>query len=163
MRPSQLVKNVTLIALTLALCLGALAPGALAAGIDVSQPCSLTVVFADGEKGISGAEFELYRVGDVPESGGFKLSGDFARYGVSLDGLDSSGWRAAVQTLAAYARRDDIAPDSRAETGRDGRARFCSLTPGLYLVTGERTVSGGRVYTPEPFLISLPDKDGSGA
>lgn len=53
MRPSQLVKNVTLIALTLALCLGALAPGALAAGIDVSQPCSLTVVFADGEKGIS--------------------------------------------------------------------------------------------------------------
>ena len=156
MRPSQLIKNVLLIALTLALCLGALAPGALATGMDVSRPCSLTIVFADGDKGISGAEFELYHVGGVLESGGFKLSGDFARYGVSLEGLDSSGWRAAAQTLAAYARRDGIAPDSRAETGRDGRALFDSLTPGLYLVTGERTVSGGRVYTPEPFLVSLP-------
>lgn len=122
----------------------------------MSRPCSLTVVFADGDKGISGAEFGLLRVGDALESGGFKLSGDFARYGVTLEGLDSSGWRAAAQTLAAYARRDGIAPDSRAETGRDGRALFDSLTPGLYLVTGERTVSGGRVYTPEPFLVSLP-------
>ena len=163
MRPSKLVKRALMAALALALCLGVPAPGALAAGIDMTKPCSLTVVLADGGRGIAGAEFELYRAGGFTESGGLELGGEFARCGVSLEGLDSSGWRAAAQTLAAYARRDNMAPDGRAETGRDGRARFGPLTPGLYLVTGERAVSGGRVYTPEPFLISLPDKDGSGA
>ncbi len=163
MRPSQLIKRALISALALALCLGALAPGALAAGIDMTKPCSLTVVFEDGGKGVAGSEFELYRVGGALESGRFTLSGEFARYNVSLDGLDASGWRAAAQTLAAYARRDGIAPDGRAETDRDGRAEFGPLTPGLYLVVGGRTVSGGMVYTPEPFLVSLPGAGEDGA
>ena len=122
MRPSKLVKRALISALALALCLGVPAPGALAAGIDMTKPCSLTVVLADGGRGIAGAEFELYRAGGFTESGGLELGGEFARCGVSLEGLDSSGWRAATQTLSAYARRDDIAPDGRAETGREGRA-----------------------------------------
>ena len=131
--------------------------------IDLDSSSSISVYFGSGSRGFSGVDFSLYRVADVSESGEYTLTGDFRRYDVSLDGLDSSGWRALAQTLDAYAARDGLDPLQEGETGSGGRAYFTGLRPGLYLVSGERYISGGAVYTPEAMLVSVPgEADGGG-
>lgn len=147
----------TLIILLLALCLLCPAFPALAyEAIDTDRETALTVYFGKDGVHFSGAEFQLYRVADVSPSAQFTLTGDFARYPVSLEKLDSAGWRALAQTLDAYAARDKLTPLQTAITGKNGRAEFSSLTTGLYLVTGQRYRAQGYTYTPQPFLIALP-------
>lgn len=131
--------------------------------IDLDRSSSISVYFGSGSRSFSGVDFSLYRVADVSESGEYALTGDFRRYNVSLDGLDSSGWRALAQTLDAYAARDGLDPLKERETGSGGRAYFTGLRPGLYLVSGERYTSGRTVYTPEAMLVSVPgEADGGG-
>ncbi len=124
--------------------------------IDLHRESSLTVFFGRDGAGFAGTEFRLYQVGEVSAAGNHTLTGDFANYPVSLEGLDSSGWRALAQTLEAYIARDDLSPLMSAQTGQDGLAAFHPLTPGLYLVEGDRFDQENSTYTPEPFLVSLP-------
>ena len=86
----------------------------------------------------------------------FTLTGDFAGYPVSLEDLDSSGWRALAQTLDAYVGRDSLAPFKTAVTDAAGKAAFEHLPVGLYLVTGDRYEEGDHTYIPEAFMASLP-------
>lgn len=129
-----------------------------AAEIETEQACSLTVYFGKEESGFPGVSFRLYRVAEVTEEASFTPTEAFAGYPVTFDGLDSSGWRALSQTLAAYAARDGVKPDGVAGTAKDGNASFAALPVGLYLVSGERYEEDGFLYTPEPFLICLPDR-----
>lgn len=127
--------------------------------IDTSRETSLTIAYGDG-KAISGANFELYRVADVSDRVYYTLSGDFQNYSVRLNGLDSGGWRAAAETLAAYAQRDDLTPLRSGKTDSQGRLTFGKLNVGLFLVVGERYRVGRYTYTPEPMLVLLPGIDG---
>lgn len=128
--------------------------------IDTDRETSLTVSFSDSGQGFAGVEFRLYRVADVSESGDFTLAGDFVDYPVSLEDLDNSGWRALAQTLSGYVARDDLAPYKTAKTNENGRVFFDHLPTGLYLVLGDRYKEGRTTYTPNPFLISLPNPEG---
>ena len=130
--------------------------------IDLDRSSSISVHFGSGSRDFSGVAFSLYRVASVSESGEYTLTGDFRRYNVSLEGLDSSDWRALAQTLDAYAARDELEPLREGETDSDGEVYFAGLRPGLYLVTGEQYSSGGTVYTPEPMLVSLPGEADNG-
>ena len=130
----------------------ALAYGEAAAG----RTASLTVYFGKNGDGFPEVEFRVYRVADLSEAGGYTLSGDFREYPVSLENLDSSGWRALAQTLDAYAARDGLQPLRTEKTGQDGRAVFPGLSVGLYLVTGERFADEGTTAAPEPLLVGLP-------
>ena len=130
--------------------------------IDLSRETALTVWFHDGDDALPGVRFRLYRAADGGRFAEFTLSGDFEEYPVSLKDLDAAGWKTAAETLASYALRDGLTPLDSGVTDRDGRLRFptgeAALTPGLYLVLGEaRSVNGYR-YTPEPLLISLPNR-----
>lgn len=127
--------------------------------IDLNRETSLTVCFRTDSGGFHGVEFRLYRVADVSETARFTLTGDFAEYPVIVNDLDSSGWRALAQTLNGYAERDGLRPLKTVETGTDGTARFSRLEAGLYLAVGDRCREGDMVYTPEPFLVSLPGLD----
>lgn len=120
----------TLIILLLALCLLCPAFPALAyEAIDTDRKTALTVYFGKDEVHFSGAEFQLYRVADVSPSAQFTLTGDFARYPVSLEKLDSAGWRALAQTLEAYAARDKLTPLQTAITGKNGEQNFLPSPP----------------------------------
>ena len=137
---------------------------ASAAGeIDPGRLCSLSVRFGEDGQGFAGVEFSIYRVASVSASGIYTLTGDFADYPVTVNGLTASGWRALAQTLEAYAGRDGLRPLDTEETDRSGRAEFTQLATGLYLVSGERYADGDTAYTPEPMLVSLPGQDGDGA
>ena len=129
--------------------------------IDIGRQTSLTVSFARAGDGIAGAQFSIYRVAAVSKTGQFTLTGDFAGYPVSLSGLSSSGWRALAQTLEGYVARDGVPPLQTETTGSGGRAAFEGLPTGLYLVTGARHTVGRTTYTPEPFLLCLPNWDGA--
>lgn len=105
---------------------------------------------------LPGAGFSLYRVADMSGEGAFNLSGDFAGYQVSLENLDSEGWRTAAQTLAAYADRDGRTALAEGTTDAEGKLQFGNLTAGLYLVTGEMLEKDHAVYEPVSTLVSLP-------
>ena len=128
--------------------------------VDTDRETSLTVYFGKDGADFDGAEFRLYRVAEVSETVRFTLTGDFADYPVAVNDLDSSGWRALAQTLDAYVMRDGLKPLQAGKTGEDGRVRFDGMPTGLYLVVGEPWRNGGYTYTPEPFLVSLPNPDG---
>ncbi len=125
-------------------------------GIDLGQEGVLNLYFGENGTGFSEVAFSIYRVASVSEDGAYRLTSDFEQYSVSLENLDSSGWRALTQTLDAYVARDGIVPLITRETGQDGRFQLTGLSVGLYLVTGGQYVDGNTVYTPEPMLVSIP-------
>lgn len=145
-----------------ALCLPCLNAPALAySRIDVEQETSLTVSFGDGETPFPGVSFEIYQVAQVSETVRFTLTDTFAKYPISLDDLDSEGWRALAQTLEGFVTADGVEPLSTEQTDDQGKAVFSPLSTGLYLVLGEQYHGNGNTYIPEPFLISLPHLDQS--
>lgn len=131
--------------------------------IDTSQTASLSVWFGKEESGFSEAEFSLYRAADMSGDGEWRLAGAFKNYPVSLEGLESSGWRALAQTLDAYAARDHIEPSAVSATDQAGFAAFDSLSSGLYLVSGENFREGRYTYRPEPLLVAIPGKEEDGS
>ena len=124
--------------------------------IDTERSASLTVSFSQEGQGFSQVEFRIYRVAKVSADGSYALTGDFQEYPVTMEGLDSSGWRALAQTLDAYAARDGLEPVATGMTDQAGQVSFLGLETGLYLVKGEQYTEGDTRYTPEPLLVCLP-------
>lgn len=139
------------------LLLAALLPtAAMARGlIDTGKPVSLTVRYP-----CQGITFRLYRVAEVSAYGEYALTGDFKDDPVTLKQPDQAGWRALAATLDGYAARDQRKPLAALETDANGRLTFSGLEAGMYLVTWQKHTTGGYIYTPVPFLVSLPGLDG---
>ena len=138
-------------------CLLVPARGAWAAtAIDTSRTCSVTVTLADDAGAVSGATVRAWRVGDVSPAAELTLSGDFASYPVDLSDLDSSGWRHAAQTLAAYAERDNVPVTREGVTDATGSVRFADLATGLYLVDATAAAGEADSVEVEPALVMLP-------
>lgn len=131
--------------------------------INLEKDVTLTLVYKDGSEPIVGAKFEIYQVGDVSEEGEFTLTGDFAKYPVSVANLDTTGWRNLAATLVGYAQRDGVSPIDTTQTDEIGVLKFPShldqLKPGLYLVVGQKHTQDGKIYTAEPFMAWLPDRN----
>lgn len=127
--------------------------------MDTSREASLKLHFGSESTGFPGVEFRIYRVADVSSDMKFTLAGDFAQYPVSLENLDSSGWRSLAQTLEAYVSRDRLTPLQQDFTNDAGDVTFDQLSTGLYLAVGYKYRQGRYTYTPESFLICLPGLD----
>lgn len=131
--------------------------------IDLDRQVSLTIDYQYQDMPGSGVEFSLYKVGDMSVNAEFTLTDMFKEYSVSLDDLDSEGWKALASTLAGYIVRDGLTPIDSSITDQGGLAHFPNkednLQAGLYLVIGQESIHGGYTYKPEPFLISLPNKN----
>lgn len=129
------------------------------ARVDVDRACTLSVVVADDEGAVPDALLTLYRIGDMTDAARLSLSGDFAGYPVSIKDLDASGWRAAAQTLAAYAARDSIEPLAEGVSDAGGRVDFGELAVGLYLITAAPLDDGTYTYEFEPAIVTMPLSD----
>lgn len=143
--------------LLVCLLLAALLPTAATARglIDTGKPVSLAIQYP-----CQGITFRLYRVAEVSAYGEYTLTGDFKDDPVTLKQPDQAGWRALAATLDGYAARDQRKPLAALETDANGRLTFSGLEAGMYLVSGQKHTTGGYVYTPVPFLVSLPGLDG---
>ena len=123
--------------------------------VDVDIKASLTINYVS-----QNADFSIYKVGDINTLGELSLSGDFAKYPVSLDN-DRDSWSELAITLEGYVASDVISPLKTGRTDADKMLNFSDLSVGLYLVIGENTVETENntqtVYSPSPFLICLPN------
>ena len=134
-----------------------------AGAIDLERDVALTVSYKDGSTPLAGVEFSIYRVADVDAYAysEFTLTDEFASSNVSVNNLDSSGWRAAAGTLAGYVQLNGIKALDSGSTNDDGLLTFPTdksivMKPGLYLVIGQKHTQNSTAYTAEPFLVSLP-------
>lgn len=142
--------------LVCALMFAALLPAAACARglLDTERPVSLTIEYP-----CAGAHFRLYRVAEVTAYAEYSFTGDFEDYEDTLEQPDNAAWRALAATLAAVAERDKLKALAEGDTDEYGQLIFSGLETGMYLAVGEVCTAGGWVYTPEAFLISLPNLD----
>lgn len=115
--------------------------------------CTLAVTYHPGDAPAEGVRFRLWRAADVSASGYTPLP--FVWKYHTLAGVE--GWKAKADTLYSYLLRDGVAPTAEAATDGEGVARFEDLEQGLYLLAGSSLTRGGRVYTPTPTLVCLPN------
>ncbi len=163
----NLTKRMVPMLLGLICAAGLLPAQAFAAGaIDPDRGVSLTIEYKDDGAAVADVPFDLYYVADVDAYARFTLAGDFQKYPVKVNDLDSAAWKALAETLVAYADRDGLEPLDTGKTDGEGSLRFPSRQPrlsaGLYLVVGRQLVVDGYTYDTEPFLISLPNLDAEG-
>ncbi len=125
------------------------------------ENCRLTLTLAFGEQPVEGAEFSLYRVGEMQMSGGaagFVPLAAYAKVCASFDGMTASQNRQYAEQLAAMV--DLNAPNARARTGKDGGASYENLTAGMYLAVQTGASGQAQAFeTCKPFLVSLPTAD----
>lgn len=97
----------------------------------------------------------------MTENREFTLAGKFADCPVSLENLDTEGWKTAAQTLAVYAEKGKaegtITPDQIGMTDENGDLKWENLGTGLYLVLGSKTEDETYTYEPTPLLTALPN------
>lgn len=135
--------------------------------IDTDHPVSLTITYDYDGKAIPNVQFCVLKVADVSDKGIFTPVKAFAKFGDDLNNLDTAEeWNQLAIVLEQYAIDEDMMPAHIAPTGNDGKVQFPgkgeTMTPGLYLIIGGDTKIDNDVYTSQPSLISLPNKeDGS--
>ena len=158
----KIVRTVLAAAAALLFCL---IPALAAGGADPGRgSCTLTVHYQyAGEGGktaaLSGAGFSLYRVAGVSEEGTAGRAAEAFR-GAGADLSDLTAGTAG--TLAGYADLHGIPAGARGTTDLDGVLRWRGLSPGLYLLTGQRRSLDGYGYDPSPALVLLPQRTGDG-
>lgn len=130
-----------------------------AGGIDVNAETSLTIKYLYEGTPIPGARFRVYRLADVDADANFTLSGSFAGYNVRVNSNTVEEWNTLAETLSAYVNANSETPDRSGYTDVNGELAFGGLDTGLYLVVGDKAVSGLYTYTARPAIVCLPGYD----
>ena len=121
--------------------------------------CRLTLTLAYGDRTVQGAEFTIYRVGEMRVSGGaasFVPLAEYADVCGAFDGMTTRQNQAYAAKLAARVKN----PAAKATTDANGSATFSGLNAGMYLAV--QTGAAGQAANYErclPFLVSLPTAD----
>lgn len=137
---------------------------AYAAGsIDLNRNVKLTLSYLDESTPLAGAEFQIYLVATVDETGELSVTEAFKQFNVDIRGKNDAAWKDLASTLEGYILRDNIAASDNGKTNQDGNLIFPTgdnkLTQGLYLVLGEKHTQGNYYYEASPFMVMLPTQD----
>ena len=134
-----------------------------AGNIELNRDMSLNVSYVDGKTYLSGAQFDIYLVATVDKCGELTTTETFSLFNVDIRGKNDEAWNKVASTLDGYILRDKIAPTDSAKTNAQGLAAFPStqehLTPGLYLVKGQRHKQDGTIYEAATFMVMVPGID----
>lgn len=121
---------------------------------------TISIVYTDEEKGITGSEFSIYRVADVLPHGHYELIGPFAECDVELGPEMTNGsWEDAAVMLFEYANANGIGCDKSGVIDAAGCLTFADIATGLYLVSGTQTEAHATIYTPQVFCVAIPGRD----
>ena len=117
---------------------------------------------------IPGANFKIWRVGDVDDFCRFTAVKAFAgcEYTENLNQNDQASWKAMAHNLKTWVTKQGLEPDVTGQTDAvNGDIVFSEekgnmLKPGLYLLVGEPSVTiGDYTYSSAPAMIYLPEID----
>lgn len=134
-----------------------------AGAIDLNRDVSLTISYQKEEMPLVGAEFRIYLVATVDETGELTTTDTFRQFNVDIRGENDEAWKNLASTLEGYVLRDNISPTDSGKTDKIGSLTFPTgdkkLVQGLYLVLGQRHMQGGYRYDAAPFMVMLPWQD----
>lgn len=126
-------------------------------GVDMDEPCFVTVSCSYGGVPLEGMTVRLYRVADISVRGKLTITPEYAESGAQLDELDNSERaREAADTLLQYRKDRNLPAAAEAVTDADGNAASKALQPGLYLVNIDPLRVKGGEYSAETALVALP-------
>lgn len=134
---------------------------------DVNRKGSLTIYFRDSETGEGfsfGTKVGLFKVANIEVGDGFRYVYDELFESVGDPPTTASEMdRELAQRLEETANYKGISLDSPSEElSEEGIARFVDLEPGLYLVVQTHRGTDSARFQIEPFLVTVPVRDGSG-
>ncbi len=119
--------------------------------LDPAQDASLTLLCP-----FNNIAVHIFYVADIDVDGTLTVDEQFRHYNVAIGHED---WENLAETLAIYAKRDNLTPTESANSHTHGSARFDGLECGLYLITVEPTVIGSEIIITQPIMVSLPTFD----
>ena len=128
-----------------------------------AEDTSLTIHYELGA-----GTFSFYKVAAFSENGVFTLEDPFDGYTDEVDALnhledmDNEAWQELASTLEVIVERDSIESVVQLETNADGSIICDNIPKGLYLITGETTQDEQYIYTPNPILVTVPNRDVDG-
>lgn len=125
--------------------------------VDVDQTCKLTIRYFYTTDPVAGAQFHVYRVGNVTADGSVALTSGFSQYPVNLGLLTAEGFSEAAELLYSYALLDGLAPDMTVTVGADGEVTQ-ELPVGLYLIAGQQLSNEFGIFRTRPMLVALPTR-----
>ncbi len=138
-------------------------PARAADYIDTTADASLTVTFRPDDVSASDVEFRLYRLASTDEYTNLTLTSKFSGLSADLSSPDASVWESTVTAAESYISDNSVKADYTASTDENGVVCFNELPLGLYLLRGEAFLSASHdIYTPQSYLIMLPDKSTDG-
>ncbi len=156
MMKTRMTRLLTL-ALCLVMCLMPLTASAFAP-VDLSHAASLTLVAKDEETALPGANFSLYRVAEMNADAQFVLASAYSGFTGDINALEhASDWVSAAAYMDGVAKTQTATVTGTTDDA--GAAKFASLTPGLYLVTGAAIQVDPWQYAFTPFLASVPTRN----
>ncbi|MCQ2530524.1 MAG: Cna B-type domain-containing protein [Lachnospiraceae bacterium] len=127
--------------------------------IDLDQKASLTVDYQYEGMPIPEADFDIFYLATVDEYVKFTLTDVFKDYPISVDDHTVEEWNELADTLKGYVIDDGLTPDYTITTDEFGQKTLENLTPGLYLVIGQKCMIGDFTYTTTPSIVCLPNAD----
>ena len=158
------IKRLLFATLTVVLALLLTVTAFAAESVDISRKASLTVNYLYNDlTPVSNAEFSLYQIGTVDETGELILDTRFANYGIQLDLTDADDWATMAETVYGYLLRDDIPSAANGKTDPKGKLVLSELPAGLYLLAGTSVTNDGYIYTAKPFFLTLPSVNSDNA
>lgn len=127
-------------------------------GVNIEAKCSLSISFMPNGEVAENVNFKLYRVADISSSYDLSFTDSFINYPIVFED-NQDNWRKLAVTLSGYVYADNISADYFARTSSDGSVIFNNIPIGVYLVTADAYKSNNKVYVPQSFLVSIPNKD----
>ncbi|MBR3936100.1 MAG: Cna B-type domain-containing protein [Oscillospiraceae bacterium] len=132
---------------------------AISEKIDPERESTLEIIFREGEKNLSGAEFSVYLIANIDENGKFTVTEEFSGFNVDITGINDEAWRALAMTLESFIFQNNSVPAAKGITDSEGIARFEGLEPGLYLAIGTPISLEGYTYFAETAIFQIPSLD----
>ncbi len=132
---------------------------ASAANIETDTASSLTLTFAPNGEPAANIQYRLYRIASISADVKFTYTPTFADYPIAPVGNTAEQWRNLAETLQGIISAEKIPADHTAQTDENGSFTLNGLPTGLYLITGDIFTKDGIVYTPQPFLLTLPHQN----
>lgn len=134
-------------------------PAGVTGAEQTEETCTLRIHYFYENRPLSGAQFQIFRVGGADVYGELHLEGSFTGYPVDLNTEDMA---ALAEMLYGYAMLDRIAPDHQVTVDETGEAVVDGMPQGVYLVVGLKHSDDVHDYLTEPQLIILPSWNADG-
>ena len=169
-RIDHLVRAVAALSMCLVLSVAGMAASAAGSEMpDLSRKGSLSITFTcDGQPISDGNKVGIFKVADAVVDNGYKFvwNGEFAAAGTMPENLDAVNGELADKLVnIAKDKRVTLYRNSQ-ELDEKGNVTFNDLEVGLYLVVHAKKVEitlsdkSKVTYTINPFLVSVPQKEG---